>query len=101
MAHIGEEIALGAIGEFGLDPRLLHLFFGRLALGYVRIERHDAAVGHAAATDLQRMTAQRGKFDHGRDIAIEPVEAFACLALGVIDRAEIAAHGLKQQDFLQ
>src|SRR5579863_5148527 len=100
VAHVGEEIAFGAIGEFGLGEGLRHLLFAGLALGDVRIERDDRAVGHGAPTDLQYPTTRRRPLFDDWYVAIEMLGALASIGHR-IHRTEIPAQRLLQQNVRQ
>src|SRR6516164_4773687 len=71
VAHIGEEVALGAVGQFGLTARFDQLSLRRLDVGYVRIDRDDSAVRHGSPADLQQPAGRRYSLLCRRHIAIK------------------------------
>ena len=100
MAHIGEEVALRAVGELGRLPGLSHLFLGGLALGNVGIDRDNGAIGHRTAADVHDTAARAGPVALARDVAIESLDPLVDVVLR-IDGPEIAAPCLQQQDVPQ
>ena len=65
MAHIGEELALGAVGRLGHVARLGEGAGVILQVGDVRADRDDAAGGGAAVGDTKPAVAGDALFDGG------------------------------------
>src|SRR5216684_5290198 len=100
VAHIGEEVALRAAGQFGLTARFDQFSLRCLDVRNVRVDRDHGAVRHGSPTDLQQPAGRRYSLLYSRHIAIKQVETPGNLPFRFA-LTKISANRLEHQDVMK